>query len=332
MTFEQISKDLQNKKYKPIYLLMGEEAFYIDKITDYIQDNVLNETEKAFNLTILYGKDVEARDIDLAAKRYPMMAPYQVIIVKEAQNLKKIEDLVYYAGSPLETTILVLAHKYKSLAKNKKLYKAIEKSGVVLETKKLYDNQVPDWITAYATNKKLRISPVAAALLAEYLGNDLSKVANEIDKLALSLPENAEINQKIIQDNIGISKEYNVFELQNALVDKDIVKSNRIVNYFGSNQKEHPIFSTLSFLYSFFSKILIFHFTKDKSDANLARELGVSPFFLKNYKKAATQYPPKKAVQIISFLREYDLKAKGVNNISTEPGDLLKEMIFKILH
>ncbi len=332
MTFEKILEELKHKKYRPIYLLMGEEPFYIDRICDFIEKNVLSETEKAFNQTILYGKDIEARDVDMAAKRYPMMAPYQVLIIKEAQNLKKIDDLMHYASSPLETTILVLAHKYKSLPKNKKLYKSIEKSGVILESKKLYDNQVPEWINQYVKEKKLRISAVASALLAEYLGTDLSKVANEIDKLALSFPEQTELSPAIIQENIGISKDYNVFELQNALTDKDTLKSFRIVQYFGENQKEHPIFNTLAFLYGFFSKLLIFHFTKDKSDGSLTTALGVSPFFLKNYRKAASAYNPKKTVEIISFLREYDLKAKGVNNVSAEPGELLTELIFKILH
>ncbi|MCK5537385.1 MAG: DNA polymerase III subunit delta [Bacteroidales bacterium] len=332
MKFEQILKDLQQKKYKPIYLLMGTEPYYIDKIADFIEDNVISEAEKSFNLSIMYGKDTEARNVDLAAKRYPMMSPYQVIIVKEAQDIKKINDLVHYAGNPLETTILVLAHKYKTIAKTTKLYKAIDKVGVILESKKLYDNKVPDWISNYVAEKKLRISPMASGLLSEYLGNDLSKVANEINKLALSLPENTEINPKIIQENIGISKEYNVFELQDALTNKDIMKTNRIIMYFGAHDKKHPIFTTINFLYTFFSKLLIFHFTKDKSDANLAKAIGISPYFLKNYRKAASQYPPKKTVQIISYLRDYDLRAKGVNNVSAQAGDLLIELVFKILH
>jgi len=332
MTFDQIYKDLQAGKFKPIYLLMGDEPYYIDKVSNFIENNVLSESEKDFNMTVLYGKDTTARTVDMAAKRFPMMAQYQIVVVKEAQNLKKIDDLVHYALSPSETTILVLAYKYKVVAKNKKLYKAINKTGAVLESKKLYDRQIPGWINNYIKEKNLKISAVASALLSEYLGADLAKVANEIDKLALNLHAGTEITPQIIQDNIGISKDYNVFELQKAIIEKNILKANRIINYFGDNQKEHPIFNTISFLYSIFSKIMIFHFTKDKSDSNLAREMGVSPYFLKDYRSAAAKYNPRKTVQIISYLRDYDLKAKGVNNVSLKPADLLQELIFKILH
>ena len=332
LTFEQIMADLKNKIYKPIYFLMGAESYYIDQITDYISNNVLAEAEKAFNQTVVYGRDVDVSDIDGLARRYPMMASHQVIIVKEAQAVKNLDKLVYYAEKPLNSTILVVNFKYKNLAKNKKLYKAISKTGIIFESKKLYDNQVPAWINKYLNNKLFTIDPVASALLNEYLGTDLSKITNELDKLAISLPPNSKITTKDIEENIGISKDYNNFELQSALAKKDVLKANRIVNHFGQNQKENPIVLTINSLYQYFRKILIYHFLKDKSNRSMAASLGINPYFVKDYQTAARRYNPKKVVQVISFLREYDLKSKGLDNASMKPEDLLKELIFKILH
>ena len=332
LTFDQIMTDLKNKIYKPIYFLMGAESFYIDQITDYISNNVLAESEKAFNQTVVYGRDIAVKDIDNMARRYPMMSSHQVVIVKEAQTVKRIEDLVYYAGNPLKSTILVINYKYKNLAKNKKLYKEINKNGIIFESKKLYDNQVPAWINKYLNSKSFTIDPVASALLNDYLGTDLSKIVNELDKLIISLPENSKINTKHIEENIGISKDYNNFELQNAISQKDILKANRIINHFGRNQKENPIILTINSLYFYFKKILIYHFLKDKTNRNVASVLQVNPYFVKDYQSAAKRYNPKKVVDIIAYLREYDLKSKGVENVSASPEDLLKELIFKIIH
>ncbi len=331
-TFDQIIADLKNKIYKPIYFLMGAESFYIDQITDYISNNVLAESEKAFNQTIVYGRDVEVKDIDNLARRYPMMASNQVVIVKEAQVVKNIDKLVYYAGNPLNSTILVINYKYKSLAKNKKLYKEINKTGLIFESKKLYDNQVPAWINKYLNNKLFTIDPIASALLNDYLGTDLSKIVNELDKLIINLPANSKITTKHIEENIGISKDYNNFELQNAIAKKDILKANRIINHFGKNQKENPIILTINSLYYYFRKVLVYHFTKDKSNRNVAATLQINPYFVKDYQTAGRKYNPKKVVQIISYLREYDLKSKGVDSANTAPFELLKELIFKILH
>lgn len=331
-TFDQIMTDLKNKIYKPIYFLMGAESHYIDQITDYISNHVLAESEKAFNRTIVYGRDVEVNDIDNLARRYPMMASHQVIIVKEAQVVKDLDKLVYYAGKPLKSTILVINYKYKSLAKNKKLYKEISRTGLIFESKKLYDNQIPAWINKYLNNKLYTIDPVASALLNDYLGTDLSKIVNELDKLIISLPANSKITTKHIEENIGISKDYNNFELQNALTKKDILKANRIIDHFGKNQKENPIILTINSLYHYFRKILIYHFMKDKSNRNVAATLQINPYFVKDYQIAARRYNPKKVVQIISYLREYDLKSKGVDNVSATPLELLKELMFKILH
>ncbi len=311
---------------------MGEESYYIDKINNFIEKNVLSDSEKDFNQHVFYGKDSSVYTIDSTAKRFPMMSKYQVVIVKEAQNLKDIDKLAFYAGKPLKSTILVLNYKYKSLAKNKKLYKEIAKTGVVFESKKLYDNQVPAWIKKYLTNAKFTIEPVAAALLTEYLGTNLSKIANELDKLIISLPAGSQISSKDIEENIGISKDFNNFELQNAITKRDVLKANRIINYFDKNQKENPIILTINSLYFFFRKLLIFHALPDKSPKSVASALQINPYFAKDYQQAGRNYGFSKTIAIISLLREYDMKSKGYNNVSASPGDLLQELIFKIIH
>jgi len=332
MTFEQIMTDLKNRIYKPIYFLMGEESYYIDKITDFIENNVLADSEKAFNQTIVYGRDTDAVAIDNISKRFPMMSSHQVVIVKEAQNLRDIEKLMYYAGNPLKSTILVINYKYKTLDKRKKLYKEVATNGLIYESKKLYDNQVPEWIAKYLKENGYTIDPIASALLTEFLGTSLSKVSNELDKLIISLPKGSKITAKDIEENIGISKDYNNFELQNALVKKDVVKANQIISYFEKNQKENPIILTINSLYFFFRRLLMFHFLKDKNPRSVAASLQINPYFVKDYQSAAKRYNAKKTVAVISWLREYDLKSKGYNNVSAGPGDLLKELIFKVLH
>jgi DNA polymerase-3 subunit delta len=333
MTLEQIIADIRNKIYKPIYFLMGDENYYIDRLTDFILQNVLDESEKTFNEHVYYGKDVTAGDIDNLARRYPMMANHQVIVIREAQNVKKIEDLEYYARNPLKSTILVINYKYKILAKNKKLYKEIEKNGLVFESKKLYENQVPEWIVTYLKRKKCSIDPPAALLLTENLGSDLSKIANELDKLVITLPQGqTKITSALIEKNIGISKDFNNFELQKALGQKEILKANRIVNYFGDNQKDNPFILTITALYSYFTKVLLYYYVTDKSPHNLASVLKINPYFVNDYQVAARKYSATKVVEIISVLREYDLKAKGVNANQVPPGELLKEMTYRILH
>ena len=265
MTFEQILTDLKNKIYKPIYFLSGEEPYFIDLITKYINDNVLTEAEKSFNQTVIYGKDTDIYTVINTAKRFPMMANHQVVIVKEAQNIKNIDDLVHYAVAPLKSTLLVINYKYKTLDKRKKLYKALSDNGVLYESKKLYDNEVPGWINAYLKKKNRSIDPGAAALLNEYLGNDLSKIANELDKLIITLPDGEfNITSNHIERNIGISKDYNNFELHKALTQKNVLKANRIVNYFSQNQKDNPFTMTIATLYHFYSKVLSYHFVKIK--------------------------------------------------------------------
>jgi len=332
MTYESILTDLKKKKYHPIYFLMGDEPYFIDKITEYIASNVLKESEKAFNQTILYGKDVDIAGVINAAKRFPMMAEHQVVIIKEAQNIRNIDDLVYYAQNPLKSTILVINYKHKKLDKRKKLFNEIQKSGVLLESKKLYDDKIPDWITKYLASRKYEIQPTGALLLAEFLGAELSKIVMELDKLILTLPEGERLITPVhIEENIGISKDYNNIELQKALIRKDHVKAFRIVDHFANNQKNNPFVVTIAILYSFFNKILVYYFLKDKSKMAVASALKINPFFVGDYQRAVSIYPPKKAVEVISLLRQYDLKSKGVGNISATPGDLLKELVYHIL-
>lgn len=332
MTYQEILKELKNKIYKPIYFLFGEESYFIDKITDYIADNVLNESEKAFNQITLYGKDSQIEDIINNAKRFPMMANYQVLIIKEAQNLKNIEKLAFYAEQPLKSTILVFNYKYKKLDKRTKLYKLLNKTAVLFESKKLYENQIPAWINSYLKEKKYSATPVSAKLLTDFLGNNLSKITNELNKLIISLPEGTNITPEHIEKNIGISKDFNNFELQNALTNRDVLKANRIIQHFARNPKDNPIILTIITLFSFFSKILTYHFLKDKNRNNVASVLKINPYFVKDYIKAAQVYNTRKTVAVISLLREYDMKTKGYNNVSTSHEDLLRELIFKIMH
>lgn len=332
MTFEEIISNLKKKIYHPIYFLMGEETYFIDKISDYISDNVLTDAEKGFNQTILYGKDTEPHNIIANARRFPMMSNHQVIVVREAQNIKKIEDLEPYVKNPLNSTILVINYKYKTLDKRKTFPKLIDQKGILFEAKKIYDNQLPTWIASYLKEQNFTIAPQAAAMLSEYLGADLSKVSNELDKLIISLPSGSQITPDHIEKNIGISKEFNVFELQNALGERNLLKANRIVNYFGANPSSNPFPVIISGLFSYFSKILNYHFLEDKSQNNVASVLQVHPFFVKTYIAAAKNYNIKKLVEIISILREYDMKSKGWGNVSASPADLQREMVYRILH
>jgi DNA polymerase-3 subunit delta len=333
MIFENILEDLKAGRYAPIYFLTGEETYYIDKISDYIEDNALSEEQKAFNQTVMYGKDHDAAAVINAAKRFPMMSDYQVIIVKEAQNLTGFDDFVYYASKPLKSTILVLNYKYKKPDKRKKVFKELEKAGVFFESKKLYEDKIPDWIIRYLKEKGHSIQTRAAILLTEHLGSDLQKIVMALEKLIITLPETKnEITTQHIEENIGISKEFNTIELQKALVDKDALKAFRIADYFGHNQKSNPIVMTITSLYFFFNKVFLYSVLKDKSGQNIAGKLKIHPYFVPEYQKAAQTYKPAKLVRIISLLREYDVKSKGVGNLSGTPHDLLKELIYKILN
>ena len=332
MTFEQIIADLKKGKYRPIYFLMGEEPYFIDAIADYIAENALSAEEKTFNQVVLYGKDSSVYSVLDAAKRFPMMSQRQVVILKEAQNLKELDKLQFYLEKPLSSTILVICYKDK-LDKRLKIYKTLDKlkDAAVLNSEKLRDYKVPAWITEYLTARGYGIVPAAADLLTEYLGSSLGKVVNELDKLIVTLPVNEKkITLEHIETNVGISKDFNVFELQKALGGKDVLKANRIIDYFSRNPNDNPIVMVISNLYSYFVKILAYHYLTDKSQA--ASALKVNPYFVKDYEAAARRYPAPKVVQIISILREYDMKSKGVGSTSASDGDLMREMIYKMMH
>ena len=340
MTATEIIKDFKNRKLKPVYLLHGEEPYFIDVVSNYAEHELLSDAEKGFNQTILYGKDTDIMTVLNAAKRYPMMSDYQLVVVKEAQDMKwgkedddkkGIDPVLSYLENPLRSTVLIFCYKYGKFDKRKKTYKAIDKNGLVFESTSLYDNKIPAWIEDYAGDKGYKIDGPASAMMAEYLGNDLSKIANELDKLMLNVTKGHAITLQHVQDNIGISREYNVFELQSALSRKDPFKVNQIINYFEANPKSNPMVLVLGNLNNFFSKVLLYHYAKDKSPQNLARELGVNPYFIKDYELAARSYNYGKTMQIISLLREYDLKSKGVDS-NDGPGELMKELMFKILH
>lgn len=327
----QITKDIKAGNIKPIYFFMGEEPYYIDKLTEFIEENVLQEHERDFNQTILYGRDVTIEDVISSAKRFPMMAEKQVIIVKEAQDLSKtIDKLESYAENPQPSTVLVFAYKYKTLDKRKKITKTLAKVGVVYESKKLYDNQVGTWITKVLKGQGYAIEPKANIMLVEFLGSDLSKISNELDKLKIVLPKGHTISAKDIEDNIGISKDYNVFELRKAIGEKDQLKAYKIVDYFAQNPKENPIVVTTSLVFSFFSQLLQYHGTKDKNPNNLAKVLKVNPYFVKDYDIAFRNYPMKKVSAIVATLRDIDLKSKGVGANALPQSDLLKEMLIHI--
>ena len=335
ISFNELKSDLKKKNYKPVYFLHGLENYFIDEITQIIEKNVLSESEKAFNQTILYGKEIDHLAVVDSARRYPMMASHQVVIIKEAQEMKSLKELKTYIEKPLDSSILAICYKHKKFNFNSAFGKALKANAVVFHSKPLYDNQVPDWIQSWLKARKLSISPEAAVLLGEYLGTELSKLNNELEKLALNLPQGTEVTAKLIEENIGISKDYNVFELQRALGQRDILKANRIVRYFASNPKKNPLPVVIGSLYNYFSKIYMYHYAKNLSEKELLSILQLrSAYFLKEYRASARFYTPNRIKKAISTLRSFDLKSKGVdyNNTGKPDGDLLKEMVWHLLH
>ncbi len=324
---KEIVSEINKGNPKPIYFLMGEEPYYIDRITRYIAENILTEDEKGFNQMVLYGKETSVDEIVCQA-----MAQHQVVIVKEAQHLSRtIENLVPYADNPQPTTILVLCYKYKKLDKRKKLYKTIKKSGELFESKKLYDNQVADWIRRTLANKKYKISPKSCVMLVEFLGTDLSKISNELDKLTLVVPPTTEITPDLIEEHIGISKDFNNFELKKAIGERNVKKVSQIMDYFAQNPKDNPFVVTVTLLNTFFTQLLQYHGLKDHSPSNVAKVLGVNPYFVNEYVVAAKNYPMKRVSGIISNLRTLDLKGKGVGASNMTQADLLKELLSEII-
>ncbi|MDG3582248.1 DNA polymerase III subunit delta [Galbibacter pacificus] len=330
---KKIVNDIKAGNIKPIYFLMGEEPYYVDKIAEYMERSILTEEERGFNQMVIYGKDATVDEIVSSAKRYPMMAERQVIIVKEAQHLSRtIDQLEAYALNPQPTTVLVICYKYKKLDKRKKVYKAISKTGYIFESKKLYENQIGDWIRKVLAGRKYSITPKAAQMLVEFLGTDLGKINNELEKLQLIIPKGEEITPKHIEENIGISKDYNNFELRKAIGERDIVKATRIVTYFAQNPKDNPMVMTISLLYSFFSQLLQYHGLKDHSKGSVASALKVNPYFVGEYQTAARNYPMKQCSKIVTQLRAIDVKSKGVGAVNISQADLLKELLFSIFN
>ena len=333
-TYEEIARDLKNRVYKPVYFLMGEESYYIDRISDYIIQTVLTDEEKEFNLTVLYGSEIDVATIINAAKRYPMMSEYQVVVVKEAQNVKKIEDLSFYMKHPLMSTILVVCYKHGVLDKRKKLAAEIEKIGVLFESKKIKDTQLPGFIASYLKRKKVDIEPKASEMMAEFVGADLNRMAGELDKLIITLPQGVtRITSEQIERNIGVSKDYNNYELRSALVARDVLKANKIIKYFEENPKTNPIQMTLSVLFGFFSNLMLAYYAPEKTEQGIANQLSLKQSWqAKEYMAAMRVYSGVKVMQIIGEIRYCDAKSKGVENSSLSNGDLLRELVYKILH
>lgn len=333
-TYEVIARDLKNRIYKPVYYLMGEESYYIDKISEYIAQTVLTDEEKEFNLTVVYGSDTDVATVINAAKRYPMMAERQVVIVKEAQQLKNIEELVYYVQKPLQSTVLVLCHKNGTIDRRKKLAAEVEKVGVLFESKKLKEAQLPGFITSYLKRKSVDIEPKASEMMAEFVGADLNRMAGELDKLVITLPQGVtRVSPEQIELNIGVSKDYNNYELRSALVAKDVLKANKIIKYFEENPKTNPIQMTLSVLFGFFSNLMLAYYAPEKTEQGIAAQLGLrSPWQAREYIMAMRQYSGVKVMQIIGEIRYCDARSKGVGNSSLSDGDLLRELIYVILH
>jgi DNA polymerase III subunit delta len=338
MQMDELLRDIAARRFQPVYFLHGEEPFFIDRIEAAVEEHALAEAERSFNQTIVYGKDVDHLTLLDNLRRYPMMAERQVVILREAQDMKGLAELAGYFEQPSPTTVFVVSHKHKKADLRTKLGKALQSKSVVLfESKKLYDNQVADWVATYCKAQKLSIEPAAAALLAEYLGTDLGRVANELDKLAINVPAGTPVTARHIEEQVGISKEYNVFELQKALATRDMPKVARITAYFNANMRKNPLIVTLSSLHGYFTKLYLLHHYKAQgsNDAELVKQLDLrSDWFLKEYKLAANQYPQSKVIQILGYLREYDLRAKGVDtDLTNTPEEaLMQELMWKILN
>lgn len=334
MTFEQIKADIQARRFQPVYLLMGDEPYFIDQLTELLIEKVIPEDEKDFNQTILYGMETNVANVITLARSFPMMSDYQLVVVKEAQGLSKIEELELYVKNPLRSTVLVINYKNGTLDKRKKLYAESAKQGVVFESAKIPDYKIPAFINSFMQSKGLGIDAKSAQMLTDYLGNDLNKLTNEIDKLLIAIPQGQkQITADLIEQNIGISKDFNNFELLKAVIEKNIFKVNQIADYFEKNPKNNPYIMTLSVLFNFFSNLMICYWAKDKSEKGLAAELGFrNPYQGKDYALAIRQYNAFKCMEIISLLRTYDAKGKGIDNLSTPDGELLKELLYKIMH
>ena len=333
-TYESIRNDIQHRRFHPIYLFMGNESYFIDALTDLLLEQVLSEEEKDFNLHTFYGVDTDVNTIISTARRFPMMAEHQLVVVKEAQQLDKIELLDVYAKKPMPTTILVINYKHGTIDGRKAVVKNIEKAGVLFESKKLYENQIPTFITSWFKEKEIGIDAKSAQMLTDHVGNDISKLIPQLQKLEISLPQGVRrVDSGLIEKNVGISKDYNNFELQKAIIQKDVFTANRIVNYFGMNPKEHPMIVTVSVLFNYFSNLLECYWLPRKDEQSIMNALNIrSSFFVKDYVVGMRNYSARKVMSIISDLRTADARSKGIDNVSASQGELLKELVYRIMH
>lgn len=334
---KKILSELKARKFNPVYFLQGEESYFIDVISDYIEAHALSDAEKGFNQVVVYGKDVAMATVLTHARRFPMMSEFQVVIVKEAQEIQDLNKeigarlLLDYLKQPVPSTILVFCHKHKTLDKRRELGKSIDKLATSVTSKKLYDNQLPDFVAEHVRERKIDIEDRAIQALCEFVGNDLNRLANEIDKLLISLPAGESITTERVMNQVGVSKEYNIFELQKAILHKDSLMVAKIVNYMASNTRKNPMIPIVAFLYSFFSKLLMATQAADKSEKGLASALKVSPYAIRDYSLALRQYSPVKILHNISLLKETDLKLKGVNNASADEGQILRELVYRLM-
>lgn len=333
-SYEAIRNDILHRRFKPVYLLMGDESYFIDELTELLTDTLLTETEKDFNMLTFYGVDADVNVIISSARRFPMMAEYQLILVKEAQHLEQLELLDHYVRNPMPSTVLVINYKHGSIDKRKALVKNIDTTGVVFESKKMYDNQIPAFITTYFREKEIGIDEKSARMLADYVGNDISKLIPQLQKLEVSLPEGSRrVTSDLIEQNVGISKDFNNFELQNAIIRKDILTANRIVDYFGKNPKDNPMVATVTVLFNYFSNLLECFWLPRKDEQSIMAALHLrSSYFVRDYLTGLRNYNANKVIEIISHLRTFDARSKGIDNISASQGELLKELVYRIMH
>lgn len=331
MTHQQILSDLKSGKVAPLYFLHAEESYFTDTIVNYIEDELLDEAEKSFNQVVLYGKESDYKQVLDQAMQFPMMSKYRVVIVKEAQEMRSFENLEAYFNNPSEQTVLVIAYKHKKLDKRKKkIWNAFKNNAVILDSKKLYDNQIPAYIQSMSSEKGIKVNPRIAALITEHIGSDLAKISNEIDKLALNLPEGTEVNLKHIESYVGISKDFNIFELQKAIGQKDKIKAYGIIKYFSQNPKAHPIQMNVGALYNYFTKLFLAKKFINADDRSFASKLKVNPFFTREYKVAAKNYNLAEIRNALNEIHELDKKSKGVGTRNSDQLGMYQEFLFKI--
>lgn len=333
-SYYSLRNDILHRRFAPIYLFMGDESYFIDELTELLSETVLTETEKDFNMLTFYGTDADVNQIIASSRRYPMMAEHQLILVKEAQNLSNLDLLDSYLKHPMPTTILVIGYKYGNIDKRKSLYKNIQRNGIIFESKKLYENQIPSFIQSWLKNKAITIDDKSAQMLTDYVGNDISKLIPQLQKLEISLPPGErKITSVLIEKNVGISKDYNSFELQKAIITKNVVAANRIVDYFGNNPKENPMMAVIAVLFNYFSNLLECYWLPRKDEQSIMQTLNMkSSYFVRDYLTGLKNYNAYKVMNIISELRKFDAQSKGIDNVSVSQGYLLKELVYRILH